>query len=39
VTHAPRLAQRAEDAVRRLADNLDTELREHFLRQASKSRH
>ena len=39
VTHAPRLARRAEDAVRRLADNLDTELREHFLRQASKSRH
>jgi tetratricopeptide (TPR) repeat protein len=39
VTHAPRLTRRAEDAVRRLADNLDTELREHFLRQASKSRH
>src|SRR5207247_4158377 len=32
VTHAPRLARRAEDAVQRLADNLDTELREHFLR-------
>ncbi len=39
VTRAPRLAQRAEDAARRLADNLDTELRERFLRGAAKHRH
>jgi DNA-binding SARP family transcriptional activator len=38
LTHAPRLAQRAEDAVRKLAGNLDTELRERFLRIAAKAR-
>ncbi len=39
VTSAPRLARRAADVVQRLADNLDTELRECFLRIAAKSRH
>jgi len=38
-THAPRLAQRAEEAVQKLAGNLDTELRERFLRIAAKARH
>lgn len=39
VTHAPRLAGRAAAVVQRLADNLDTELRERFLRAATKTRH
>jgi DNA-binding SARP family transcriptional activator len=39
VTHAPHLARHAADAVQRLADNLDTELRERFLRVAKKARH
>jgi hypothetical protein len=39
VTSAPYLARRAADAVQRLAGNLDTELRERFLRAAAKARH
>lgn len=39
VTSAPHLARRAADAVQKLADNLDTELRERFLRAAAKARH
>lgn len=39
ISHAPRLAQRAEGAVQKLASNLDTELRERFLRVVAKGRH
>jgi len=39
IAHAPRLAQHAAGAVQRLAGNLDTELRERFLRIAAKARH
>ena len=39
VSHAPRLARHAADAVQKLADNLDTKLRERFLRIAAKARH
>ncbi len=38
VTRAPRLAQRADNAVQKLAGNLDTELRERFLRAAAQAR-
>jgi hypothetical protein len=39
IAHAPRLAQHAAEAVQRLAGNLDTELRERFVRTAAKVRH
>ncbi|HEX6553305.1 MAG TPA: BTAD domain-containing putative transcriptional regulator [Ktedonobacteraceae bacterium] len=39
VTRAPFIAKHAADAILRLADNLDTELRERFLRIAAKARH
>jgi len=39
IAHAPRLARHAAEAAQRLADNLDTEMRERFLRIAAKSRH
>ncbi|HEX6551524.1 MAG TPA: BTAD domain-containing putative transcriptional regulator [Ktedonobacteraceae bacterium] len=39
VTRAPFIPKHAADAVQRLADNLDTELRERFLRAAAKARH
>jgi DNA-binding SARP family transcriptional activator len=39
VTSAPRLARHAADAVQRLANNLDTGLRERFLRAAAKAWH